>query len=125
MTSFSEVKLSWGDSHYVIPANRVLLALAQVEEVLTLHELQAFQARGTVPMARLAQAYGIVLRFAGCSATDDDIYTEMLINKGFDVGQAIAGLMLMMLPPDVFKVEASSEGNVPKAEGKSSRKRTR
>lgn len=122
MSLFKSVTLSWGDVKYVIPADRVLQAIAVTEEHLTLHELQVYHARGTAPMARIAQAYAALLRYAGCNVTDEVVY-QTIVTKKNDAGAVITALLLMMLPPVLQ--EASASGNVSKGEAKLSRRRSK
>lgn len=125
---FDDIKLGWNGRNFVIAANRVMGALARVEDVVTLHELQAFAARKTAPMAKLAMAYGTVLRYAGCTVSDDEVYRSIVRGNegGIGVMTAIAGLLSMMIPPareDEEPKKAAPAGNV--APAGSSKKPTR
>jgi hypothetical protein len=124
---FDEIRLGWQGRKFVIPPNKVMGALARVEDVVTLEELQRYGARKTAPMAKLAMAYGTALRYAGSSASDDEIYRELVrgTEDGAGVLAAIAGLLSMMIPPireDEVKKDAPA-GNV--AADASSRRRSR
>lgn len=103
MSIFNPVPIGWEGQDYVIAAERVMGAIAVIENVVTLHELQRFAARGTAPMATLAMAYGAVLRYAGARVTDEQVYAGMLGPgaKAPDIGAAIAGLLQMMIPPNL------------------------
>lgn len=110
MNVFDDVTLNWKDVPHVIPANRVLGAIARIEEVLTLDELIAYQARGTAPLAKIAQAFGAALRYAGGRATDDEVYASLF--SGADANEkmvlSIATLLHMMVPKDFGKNHAGS-----------------
>jgi hypothetical protein len=125
---FDDIRLGWKGVPFVIPASRLMGALARVEDIVTLDELQRFAARKTAPMAKLALAYASLLRYAGCFVTDEQVYQEMVrSNDGVTVMTAINGLMSMMLPPvreEDLKKEAPS-GNSPSAAKSSKRSKRR
>jgi hypothetical protein len=126
---FDDIRLGWKGVPFLIPANRIMGALARVEDIVTLDELQRFAVRKTAPMAKLSMAYGSLLRYAGCFVSDEAVYSEMVrSDDGAAVMTAINGLMSMMLPPvrdeDIEKKEAPS-GNSPSAAKSSKRSRLR
>lgn len=100
MGAFDDIKLDWHGKEYTIPANRVLRAIACIEDVLTLNELATYSARNAVPFAKIASAYGAVLRYAGATVTDEDVYAGMLQSEdeGVTVTAALGGLLAMMMP---------------------------
>jgi hypothetical protein len=129
MGIFAAKELGWRDETFVIPARRMMGAIAAIEDVITLHELQLFAARKTAPMAKLAMAYGAVLRYAGASIADDDVYAGMLEGGQSATGVAIAisGLLEMMVPPglaDAAAAGAPPKGNSRKAAAPMSKRRT-
>lgn len=103
-SSFDDIRLTWNGQTFVIPSDRVLGAIARVEDVITFHELLAYSGRSTAPVGKLAEAYGILLRYAGADVTDDAVYVGMFGNltEGFGgtVRESIETLMLMMIPKD-------------------------
>ena len=103
MSAFSDIKVSWAGKDYSIPARKALGAIARIEEVITLQQLLQYMQSGQLPLAKLSQAYGAVLRYAGAYLADDEIYEGMFPNGDAQVGAAIAvqGLMEMMIPPSV------------------------
>lgn len=129
MSGFNPVEFVWAGSKYVIPAHKVLSAIARVEEVITLHELQRYGNKGSPPLARIAMAYGTVLRFAGCPVTDVQIYEAMFgagDAKPEDVIESIVTLIAMMVPPAAAKQanqKAAPTGNASPTAVKNSRKR--
>lgn len=60
MGAFDAITLAWAGSEYAIPANRVMGAIARIEDVVTLEELGRYGERGTMPIAKLAMAWGFV-----------------------------------------------------------------
>lgn len=103
MAIFEEVAVAWGDKKFVIPADRMMMTIARVEDVLTLGDLSAYFATGKLPLAKIAQAFGIVLRQAGASVEDEEVYEGMFRAKGQEVTrraiEAIHMLMALMVPP--------------------------
>lgn len=110
--SFENVTLKWGDKDYVIPANRMMGAIARIEDVVTLTELRNFAARGGAPMAKLSMAYAAVLRYAGCNVSDEEVYTRIAEGKDGEASTIVAmkNIMVLMLPPNLRKqIEKSAE----------------
>jgi hypothetical protein len=107
---FKPVTLEWKGRPVVIPANRLLGAIAAVEEAVTFNELIEFSKRRAYPTARVAAAFGILLRYAGEDVTDEQIYAGLFGDPAvtMDAAAAIQLLMMMMVPPHLRngKVEA-------------------
>lgn len=101
MDIFKEVKLQWNGKEYVIPPNAVMMCIAKVEDVVTLAELVRYSNRNTMPLAKLAQAFGVVLRYAGANVSDDEIYLGMFADGDMKekANNAITTLLVMMMPP--------------------------
>src|SRR5262249_36866293 len=99
---FEDIRLEFGGREYVIPANRVLPAIARVETVVTMHELTRDAMNNTFNLSRVAQGFGALLRFAGAKVTDDDIYFSMFGGVVPDPAKAVAALnqlFFVMVPP--------------------------
>lgn len=115
MSIFENITLEWGGKQFVVPSNRVMGAIARVEEVVTLKELSEFaQAPGGAKFAKLAMAYGTLLRYAGAKIEDEEIYRGLFRrNDDQDVSStlyaSISGLLAMMVPPDVLTSGVSEE----------------
>jgi hypothetical protein len=124
-SAFSPVELNWDGKTYTIPANRVLMAIAQIEEILTMDELAKFNRRGTAPVAKLAMAYGAVLRYSGCSVSDDEVYAGMFGDAGTSAAKATQGLMHLMLPPAAMVLKGGATGKSQAAGRSSSRTSTK
>lgn len=105
MGAFDPIELEWRGRTYPIPPRKVLGAIARVEEHLTFAELLAFGGRNTVATARLALAYGALLRYAGADVSDEDVYEGMFAaqvsaaESADAIVTAVALLMSMMIPP--------------------------
>lgn len=96
---FDDVVFQWAGVPVVIPARNVLGAICACEDVITMHELYEFAERGTCPQARIACAYGAVLRYAGVKVDNDDVYERALKGAGaVQMNVAIRALIQMMLP---------------------------
>ena len=119
MGVFDDVELPWKDRTHILPARKMMGAVARIEDVLTLRELAAFEGRRTVPVGRYAQAYGAVLRYAGVPVTDEDVYAVMHADEAgmTAVTDAVNHLMLMMLPPEQRRkaLEAAAAAAAPAA----------
>jgi hypothetical protein len=118
MSVFDDIALGWAGKKYVIPARKVLGAIARIEEVMTLQELLRFVQDGNFPMAKIARAYAYVLRYAGAEITDEEVYEGMFPHGGATTNpqevalMALQGLMEMMIPPSV---KHRTEGTAPAA----------
>jgi hypothetical protein len=123
---FAPVELSWADQTYVIPPDRVLGAVAVVEEHLTMAELAQEAQNGRLRLARLSRAFGALLRYAGARITDDEVYAGIFEGDPKTVKERIVTgvntLMALMVPP---VMEAAPRGNGSAAAGKRSRRSTR
>lgn len=120
MPVFEEVKLAWGGKEYVIPPNQVMVCIAKVEDVLTLGDLTRAHERNVVPMAKVAIAFGRVLRHVGADVSDEDVYRGMFAgaDQKLRAWEAVNLLMAMMMPPDIVKKQLAEEapsGKVPAA----------
>lgn len=126
MPIFEEVRLSWKGKDYVIPANDVLRAIAKVEDVLTLGELGSARGDGRVPYAKLASAFGALLRHAGASVTDEEVYNDLFSGGPKDLPRsalaAIVTLQTLMIPPEHLRATKKADGEAGRAA--SSRKRS-
>lgn len=101
MGVFDDIRLNWQGTDYVIPANKVMGAIARIEDVITLTEIYEASQQRSVKFSRVASAYGAVLRHAGADVTDEAIYAGMFDggNAAAAVRDALTGLLNMMIPP--------------------------
>lgn len=104
------VTLTWGAQEFVIPPNRIMGAISRMEDAITFTELAQAGERNAYPLGKIAQAYGNLLRYAGCTVTDLEVYSALFGRRGDQPDQiAAAGtalnmvttLMTLMLPPDL------------------------
>lgn len=110
MKGFEDVTLSYDGKSYVVPADRVLLLVAEVEDALrgrgSQSAVEVLLRSGGPSQARLAQAYGAALRFAGADVRDDEIYIgiqERMAQRDPEaltaVQSAILSLISIVSPP--------------------------
>jgi hypothetical protein len=103
MAIFEEVRLEWGGKEHVIPPDRIMGAIAVVEELVTFvelsHELQTRQFR----LGRLAQAYAALLGYAGAKVSTEEVYAALFRRDGADetlrAASAVVTLLMIMVPP--------------------------
>lgn len=82
MQGFDEVTLTWRGEDYIVPADRQLMLVAKIEDALSgdsgKQAIALLLRPEGPPYARLAQAFGAALRFAGCHVSDDEIYLSIM-----------------------------------------------
>lgn len=129
MPAFESVKLTWHDRVFDIPPNKLLGAIARIEDFLTLAEITRFALAGSAPLAKIAQAYAAVLTYAGAhGVTADDVYYGMFSGDPGDMANAqnaIATLLGMMVPPGATIAATEAPANLPPADAPSSKPPTR
>jgi hypothetical protein len=83
--------------------------------VVTLEEFGRYGERGTMPIAKLAMAYGAVLRYAGARVKDEYVFTGMFSDgqKQSDNVTATMSLLSMMLPPHALHSDDDPPGGNP------------
>lgn len=127
MSAFDAIEIGWAGKQYSIPPDRVLQCIAQVEEVLTLHEILAMGEAQRVKLVPISRAYATVLRFAGCKITDDEAYAGVF-RQGATQEAAITcigGLLTMLLPRDVKSDAAAIAEAAEATKGKGRSRRSR
>ncbi len=126
MAAFEDIRIGWGGKEFVVPSTRVLECIAQIEEVLTLHEVLLMGEQRRVKLAPVSKAYAVALRFAGCAITDDEAYAAMFRQQTQEGAmKAVAGLLTMMLPTDMKGAAGaiSEAANTTKGKARSPRSR--
>lgn len=125
---FEKIMLQWDGREYVIQPTDVMQCLAKIEDVVTLVELNNMAQKHTLPLAKLSQAFSIVLRHAGAEVSADEVYAGMFGGDGEMQKRAQAAVMTlltMMIPPQHLrrtaeetatrgKVKAASKGSLKK-----------
>ena len=121
---FEPVTMTWGGRDYTIPADRVMRAIASVEDVFTLVDLHRYMATGSPPLAKISSVYAMLLRYAGAKVSDEEVYAGMFDKESgslqANATNAIMVLLQLMLPPGHLKMSASKEG----AEGDAGKAKT-
>jgi hypothetical protein len=101
MSLFESQTLMWKGETYVIPSNRMLGAIATIEEHLTVNEM-VVAAFGRPSMVKIARAFGALLRYAGCKVSDDEVYQSIFdpqANHVERIQEALAVFLMIMTPP--------------------------
>jgi len=100
MGIFEPVVLTWNGQEFEITPDRVMGAIAKIEETITLKEIGEYAMKGDAPIAKLSIAYGSVLRYAGCKVKDEEVYATMFKSSNdTSVLGCINALLAMMIPP--------------------------
>lgn len=108
MSSFKDITFEFGGETYTVKANNVFRLIAQIEEVITVTELFTLNAE-KLPLARLADAYAVCLKYAGAKAEPEDVYCSMLANGAGDVINYVQGLVAVVIPPEELRGGGSNE----------------
>lgn len=70
-----EIKLTFKGQEYAVPESRAFDLGERVEEVVTLAEMASW---GRSPRYfKIAKAFGVMLRFAGCKVSDAEVKAEL------------------------------------------------
>ena len=125
MHGFEDVKLSWQDQTFIVPANKQLSLIARIEDALageTGEQAMAilFRKHG-VPHTRLASAFGAALRYAGAKVTDEEVYlsihTDIASKSRTEVAAKMQGMLMALLaiisPPSFKATVAQSDEATP------------
>lgn len=127
MTSiFDPIEIRWKGKEVNIPANRVLRAIAAIEEILPLDQVVKMAMTGHVHLAKCSMAYGAVLRYAGVEVTDEEVYARF-VGVPTDAPQMVRtlqALLMMMLPRDMKEASAGApSGKAPRRRASASSKK--
>jgi len=128
---FQPARLKWKGDIIEIPPDRVMTAIAAVEEHLTIHELIRYAERGTQPFSKMAQGFSAALRTVGVRVSPEDVYRAMVKGSSDDIMGHMSALLALMGPPediDLGKAEALAKVDPPastRGEGRRSKRRTR
>ncbi|RMG71933.1 MAG: hypothetical protein D6711_14240 [Chloroflexi bacterium] len=97
---FDDIKITHNDKGYTIQSDNVLKLVAQVERIISVVELAKLVSEGTPPLASIAMAYGIILRYAGATITDEEIYREFFSDSdaAATAQNCILTLLQLMVP---------------------------
>lgn len=116
MAVFEEVPLEWEGKKYAIKPERMLQAirlLEYMEPSLTLQDLMRFRGSGRLPLATMAEAYALLLRYAGAEVTKDEVYEGMFLAEPEVIQQRAAAaaemLLTLMIPPAALAKSGKEE----------------
>lgn len=98
-----DIILNWRGQDYRIPESRAFEAGAELEEVVTLAELQAFATRPK--FFTIAKAMGRLLRFAGVRVSDTEVKREI----DASIAQAAKAGADPAAAKELFAVQAMSQ----------------
>lgn len=120
MHGFEDVTLTWQGNALIVPANRLLMLIAKIEDALAGPDgdqaIAVLFRRNGPPHTRLAAAYGAALRYAGHVVTDEEVYLSIHVDiatmtKGqvaASMQERIMALLSIISPP----VVAAATGKV-------------
>lgn len=101
---FEDIELEWEGVPYTISGDdRIMRVLAAVEEHITFLEVQQGMTSGKICFAKLATAYSVILRYAGCKVSSAEVYKGMWadLKTAQKATEAAAGILGMMVPPGI------------------------
>lgn len=110
---FQPFTIKYDGREITIPADKILQAIAVVEEVITFDELNRMYVTNNYKRAQLVKAFMALLNFAG-DKTDAEAFYKSMYTKG-EAMVAVMGtcqmLMVLMIPPPDMQSEAAPTGN--------------
>jgi len=133
MQGFDDVTLGWRGGEFIVPANKMLMLVCKIEDALAgdsgEQALTVLMRRQGPPQARLAQAYGAALRYAGAVVSDDDVYLSLQSELSTGSAEGIAAIqsavinLIAIVSPPLGSVllaagEKKSEAVTPKKKPK-------
>jgi hypothetical protein len=110
---FEPITITWAGADYKIEPEKVMGAIATVEQVVTLSELAEMVQSGRIAFSKIATAFASVLRYAGAKVTNEDVYAGMFGEDKSSAMQNLSLLLAMMVPPQAInagKVQAAPTG---------------
>lgn len=129
MKGFEPVALTWNGARYTVPASDQLRLIAEIEDALSDKDgtpaVLVLMRRHGPSHAKLAEAYGAALRYAGADVTNDEIYLSIVSaladadsRLSVYVQNAVLGLLAIVAPPVHRRiVSAEVEPEKPEGEG--------
>lgn len=116
MSLFQEISITWKGQDYSVAPDNIMRMMAQVEDIITLGELLKHNEKGGAPMFKLSMAFGVILRYAGAKASDDEVYGELISGGNNKSAEITTMLLSMMLPPKALQqVSSGDESEKPEA----------
>lgn len=95
---FQPVFLSWNGTEYEVPADKVMMLIATVEEIISLSDL----TKPNPPFMKVARAYAAALAYAGARGVNAELIYSTYFTSAAKVNYsaAVNGLLMMMIPPE-------------------------
>lgn len=121
MSGFENVTIGWKGTGYSVPPDRCMGLLARIEEVLAppgsgVNALDLLAQPHKAHLTKLARAYAVALRYAGCQVKDEEVYLSVSrdVMKGGQEGYhgilTLAHGLLFMFFPDWSRDEELAQG---------------
>jgi hypothetical protein len=116
MALFESQSLMWKGETYIIPSDRMLGAIATIEEHFTFMEMIA-ASHGRPPLVKISRAFAALLRYAGCKVSDEEMYRSIFdpnANIMERIEAALVTFLLMMTPPaqlSTSQAKGAASGN--------------
>ena len=102
------IDLNFRGQTYSIAENRMFEVAEEIEDIVTLGEITTW---GRNPkFTKISRCFGTMLRFAGCTVTDSDVYKDMMASitklseegsedqaRGLMAAQAVSALMAVLM----------------------------
>lgn len=113
MAIFEPVRFEWQGRQYVIPPDRVMRAIAMVENHITINELGAATSGGNIKFTKIADAYAAVLNYAASLHEEmrqlppvqpEEVYDSLFSTdeaQRISKTSAVTGLLMLMVPTSV------------------------
>lgn len=115
----ADIKLTFRGQEYLIPDSKAFQAGAVVEEIATLYTVLRW-VNGDLPLNKLSQCFGALLRFAGAKVSDREVHRELVDVLG--TGPAFAMTALQTLIAVLMDGAVLDDGSDAKSEGGQSEK---
>lgn len=103
MGVFQAFQIEWDGVDYSIPADRIMGAIATVEDCLTLAEIHEMVSDPRkVKVGRVSRTWGDLLRYAGAKVTDEQVYEGMFKGARDQSSRVVIALwtLLKLMVPD-------------------------
>lgn len=117
---FEATTFNWKGRDFTIPPDRIMGAIATVEDVITLGEIADYSQSHKINLSRVAKAYAAVLRYAGAEASWEEVYKGMFGGGQTTALVAVRTLLLMMIPPGAL--DAKEVGSPPSGKNRAERR---
>ena len=116
MSIFQDVRLSWKGTDYTITSDRVMGAIAVIEDHVTIDKVLG----GSPSFSKMSSAYAALLCYAGARVQGDEVYESFFTDGAADSAAAvITALQVLMIPPGLIeKEQAKPSAKKPKAKAR-------